>query len=1248
MKKTFILSLAAALLGAAMAWASDTGSISGVVSDPTGAVVPDVTVTARNASTGIERTVATNAQGVYALPSLPVGTYDLTFHKEGFKELRQTGLKVDVTAELRQDVKLEVGGVLQEVTVTGGAPLVETQRTEMGDVITGTHVEAMPLAARDYTSLMSLQPGVVPISTGEYGSTTAEGELNSGNMSVSGQREDANGFIVNGGNVEEGGNNGAAVIPNLDSIAEFRIQTNNFDAEYGNYSGGLVNVVTKSGSNQFHGDGFEFLRNDKLDARDFFAYNANNLITGAEIPGSAIAELRRNEFGGTIGGPLIHDRLFFFGDYQGTRLVSGQTTTVQVPSAARRNGMFDPIGDFTCGQATDPTTGVGLLDPSGNPLANPCKVSGTNWATQLSTLLSPQTVTSGEPYGFNIQQTSSTTGMIAPCTVANPCVFPTGAISASAFSAPAVALLNPSTNYIPMPNLGRFYTSSAFKGTLRDDKWSYRTDANTPWGMISGYYFFDDFYSTNPYPNGNLPGFADVVPGRAQQFNIGDTKSLGPTAVNELRFNFTRYAFWTGEPKGGVGPGLSSFGIASPGAGGVYAVTPAAVGVPAVGTNEWGIGVFPWSQKQINNAYQIIDNFSKVYGAHTAKFGGEFHVAQINLFDHSGGNGVWGFSGQETGSDIADFLLGAICAGCYDQGQQLPEYTRTRYYSLYAQDSWLARPSLTLNYGLRWEVSTPWYEKHNQLETLVAGVQSKAFPGAPVGWLIPGDPTVPHTIAPVRYNNFGPRVGLAYSPRGDEGISKWLFGGAGKSSLRASFGIFYTAFEDATSFNAVGDAPFGYFYVNPAESFFAQPYINLPDGTNNGVRFPAQVPPLNVSPSNPDTTINWSLFEPIGSSPGFDHTNRVPYAEHYMASFERQLSGNTVLTLSYVGTQGHHLLALQEANAGSPALCLSVSQQSEVTNGVTCGPGGENLVFFPVNPALGTNNAACPTGPVCINSTRGPFGANFVSDGLFSTMANSTYNALETSLRHTSGRATFLIGYTFSKALDNASSWGPGSGSGGVEMINPIRASIGKSLSAYDVTNNFVASFVCELPFDKFLPANRATRGWKLNGITHYSTGLPVFIAEQDDHTLLGTGSTGPTGSGVDEPNFTPGPLRITNPRKENLTAPSPQATYFNTTLFSAGGLGQLGTANRRFFHGPGLNNWDLGLSKELRLTESKRLEIRAEFYNVFNHAQFGNPDGDYNNCSPDPTTGQCTGTFGLITGDRGPRIGQVAMKFYF
>jgi hypothetical protein len=1187
------------LLGPAV-WASNTGSISGLVTDPSGAVVPGVTVKAVNTATGIARSVTTNANGFYALLDLPVGTYDVNFHKEGFKEFRETGLVVDVTSPVRADATLQVGGVTQEVTVSSSAVLLDTQRTEMGEVIAGTHMTAMPLNGRGYTDLMALQPGVVPVSTGQYSTAVSpSGELNPGNLSVSGQRESANGFMVNGGTVEEGGNNGAAVIPDLDSIAEFRIQTNNFDSEYGNYSGGLINVVTKSGTNHFHGDAFEFLRNDKMDARNFYSYNQTNPVTGAEIPGSARAELHRNQFGGTIGGPIVRDKVFFFGDYQGTREVRGHPQLVLVPSASERTGNL--------AEASSSLTG---------------SVSGPYWASVLSSELG-YPVTQAEPY--------YTTG----CTDSSQCVFPNAVIPQSAISAPAQALLK--GGYIPLPNAGTFYSTSAFKGTLRDDKWSARIDGNTSLGMLSGYYFFDDFRTLNPFLSGSLPGFEGVVPGRSQQFNLGDTKSFGPTKVNELRLNYTRYAFWTGQPVGGLGPSLSSFGITD-----VYTGNPHSVGVPSVSTNEFSLGVNPFYELQVNNTYQVLDNFAKVLGTHALKLGGEFHSAQINLFDQGALNGTWSFNGTETGDDFADFLLGAVCGGCYNQGQQLPQYTRTHYYALYAQDSWRAKPNLTLNYGLRWEVSTPWTEIHNQLETLVYGVQSKAFPGAPTGWLVPTDPTVPHTVSPVRYNNFGPRVGLAYSPKAEGGISRRLFGGSGKSSIRASFGIFYTAYENATSFNAVGDAPFGYYYVNPVETFFATPFVNLPDGHNNGQRFPSPIPPLNVSASNPDTTLtrdDWErLFEPISSSPGFDHINRVPYAEHYMFSFERQVTPNTLLNLSYVGTQGHHLLSDQEANPGNPALCLSVSQLSQVLpNTVTCGAGGEGGVYYPVTG--GTNNAACPApGPACINSTRGPFGPSFGSDGLFSTMANSNYNALEASLRHTSGRLQFLVGYTYSKAMDNSSSWGPGgNASGGVEIINPINPKLGKSLSAFDVTHNFVASFVYELPFDKFLPPNRATRGWRISGITRFATGLPVFTTEQDDRSLLGTGGTGPTGAGIDEPNFTPGPLHITDPRKENLTASAPQATYFNTSLFSQEPLGHLGTANRRFFHGPGINNWDLGLFKELKLTESKSLEFRAEFFSVFNHAQFDNPDGNF-----------IDSTFGLVTSAGGERVGQVAVKFFF
>ena len=1164
------------LLSGTAALASITGSISGIVTDPSSAVVAGVAVKATNVQTGVEQTTTTDAKGFYSFPALPIGTYTIRVHKEGFSNFEQQNIVIDANSVVRADAKLQVGGIQQQVTVSSTAVQVETTNTQMGEVITGSSMTSIPLNGRSYTDLLALQPGVVPQSTGEYGAGfSPSGDLNPGNLSVSGMRESANGFMVNGGDVEEGGNMGTAIVPNLDSIAEFRILTNNFDAEYGNYMGGLVNVVTKSGTNQFHGDGFEFLRFPNLDARNYFSPTR--------------AALHRNQFGGTVGGPIVHNKVFFFADYQGTRQIAGQDSgVIPVLSSADRTG--------------------NLLDISSQLTGT---VGGSAWANLLSQELG-YPVTSGEAYYFS------------GCTSASQCVFPNAVIPTSGISAPARALLS----YIPQPNvvggqcpsMTGCFSSSAFAQTLRDDKLGFRVDANTQWGTLSAYYFFDDYSLASPYLGASLPGFATTTFGRSQQGNFGDTNTFSSTAVNEFRFNYTRAAT-NPLPTGGIGPKLSSFGIATgPATPGVVVLAPSLEGVPSITTNEFSLGVNPFTEYQINNTAQVLDNFTKVLGTHTIKFGGSFHLSQIDIFDRGANNGTFNFDGRETGSDFADFLLGAV--NSYLQGSQVPMYTTSRYYGLYGQDSWRARQHLVLNYGLRWEVTTPWYEKHDQIETIVPGLQSIVFPGAPKGWVFPGDPGIPRTLAPVRYKNFGPRVGLAYSPKGDGGISRFLFGPSGNSSVRLGYGLFYTAFEDATSFNEVGDAPFGYFYSSPVPTIMATPFIDRATGNSEGQRFPVPFPPLNTGPSHPDTNVAWSQFIPISSSPGFYYKNHVPYSEDYMLSFQRQLGANTMLSLSYVGTQGHRLLADLESNPGNPALCLSLSQPSEVMpNTGTCGPFGEDGTYYPASGGI-------------VNSTRTVFQNGLGSNGYFITMANSGYNALEVSLRHTSQRVAILAAYTYSKAMDNASSWGPGISDAG-EQINPINPRSSRSLSAFDLTHNFVVSYSYTLPFDKLFPSNKLTRGWIVTGITRYTTGLAVTMNEQDDNSLLGTFCTGPTCSVVDTPNFTPGPLHFTDPRSRDSSGnPKP---YFNTSLFGLEAIGQLGNSNRRFFHGPAMANWDFGLLKDLPLTESKTLEFRTEFFNVFNHTNFGLPQGDIINSS-----------FGFVTSARDPRIGQLAIKFIF
>jgi hypothetical protein len=1154
-----IVLLLASGLGVRTAQASVTGSISGVIRDSSGAVLSGVDVVAKNTATSVITKVTTDSVGFYSLQALPVGTYDLEIKKQGFKSYLQSGLLLNVNDALTVDVSLTVGQVAETVAVVADAVHVETTSTEMGEVISDQKMTAVPLNGRSYTDLLALQPGVAPVTSGLSGGLGGEftstgfaiqlvsGSLNAGNLSVNGMRESANGFLVNGVTVQEMGFSGTAAIPNLDSIEEFRILTNNFDAEYGNYAGGQINVITKSGSNSIHGSAFEFLRNTDLDARGYYD------------PTRGV--FQQNQFGGTLGGPILRNKLFFFGDYQGTRTVFGASSgSVVVPSNAERAGDFSALSSQLIGT-----------------------VVGTAWASQLSSELG-YTVTQGENY------------YTAACA---PCVFPNAQIPAAAFSTPSKNMLQ----YIPPVNGTNLSGQPTYSGTapqhLGDNKGSGRVDANTKYGLFAGYYFYDN--NNVVAPNPVAPGFASGSQGRVQVITLSNTKTFGASAVNEARFGFTRLSEIVNEPIGGIGPGI----LAELGFTGIVPSVPAFAGVPQVSFNNFGIGSGSSPLPIIENTFSFSDGYSKVFGTHRMKFGGQYRRNQLTE-KNLGSNGSFNFNGSETGNDFADYLLGA--PNGYSQGQGFPSYGRSFYFGIYGQDSWRVRHDLTLNYGLRWDVSSPWWELHNELETIIPGEQSLTFPGSPTGWVFPGDPNVPKTLAPTRYDNLAPRIGLAYSPSFNDGLLAKLTGGPGNSSIRVSWGKFYTTFEGATNFNEIGDAPFGFFYGSSAPPQFANPFITRGTGFNNNQRFPVAPPPFNSSPQNPDNSIIWSQYLPIGSSPAFYYKNALPYAEDYEFAVDRQLNRNTLLSLAYVGTQGHHLLSAQEANLGNPALCLSVNQPNQVAPGSpTCGPSRESQVFT-------------TAGGTVIEGTREPLGINFTSNSYFKTIGNSDYNSLQLTFRHTSGRLEFLVGYTYSKSMDTSSGYG--------EQVNPINPRL-KALSAFNVTNNFVTSYSYRLPFDK-IASNRLTSGWSVTGITRFSTGLPVFMLETDDQSLLGTSGSGPIQLPTDTPDYTPGPLGFTNPRSGQ--------PYFNTSLFSFENLGQLGTSSRRFFHGPGINNWDISILKDTHLTERFNLQFRTEFFNAFNHAQFGMPDGNINDKS----------TFGEVNSAAQPRIMQFALKLQF
>jgi hypothetical protein len=1141
------------------------GSISGTVKDHSGAVVPKATVTATNTDTGVRQVVTTNATGAYSFPSLPVGHYDINIATAGFKPYHRASVTVDVNGALFVDAVLELGESSEAVTVRESLVQVDTASTQLGEVVTAAHVTALPLNGRSFTDLLALQPGVLPITT--ITSLTVQGlgqsvfspsgDLNPGTLSINGQRESANGFMINGANAEETGSMAAAIVPNLDSIAEFRILSDNFDAEYGKYTGGQINVVTKSGSNQFHGDVFEFLRNTDLDARNFFSPNRGTFI--------------QNQFGGTAGGPIVRNKIFFFSDYQGTRQIQGTDTgLIPVPSLEDRSGNLSDQASSLTGT-----------------------VSGPYWANLLSQKLG-YAVSSGERYYF------------PGCTSPSQCVLPNAIIPQSAWSAPALSLLK----YIPAPNLpGNVFSTSAYDQILHDDKIGERVDASTRWGTVFGYYSLDNYTENNPYPTAqggaNVPGFNALNTGRAQLAVLGDTKTLGASAVNEFRLSYTRDANDLGKPAGGLGITLASQGfVTGAGTTGIVPLAPENQGVENIFFNNFTIGADPDRFYQINNDFELNDNFSKVLGNHLVKVGAQVDYDQIDTHPFADLNGSFNFYGTETGLDFADFLLGIPSQ--YTQNDLRPFYGRNKYAGIYAQDSWRVTHNLTLNYGLRWDRIEPWYEKYNNNITFVPGEQSIVFPTAPTGIVYPGDPGISRTLAPPGNHDFAPRIGLAYSPDT-------------KTSIRAGYGIFYAAIQGETLGLISDNAPYGFTYTSPAPPLFTNPFVDAATGNVEGQRFPAQLAPLNVSGSNPDPNINFAQFEPISAIPGYKPSNTIPYTESYMLSVQRQLGNNTLLSVSYVGNQAHHLLVLEAANPGNPALCLSLSQANEVAPGsATCGPFGESSVY------------TSASGNV-INGTRGPLGPAFGSVSYQASIGNSNYNALQASLHHTSGRLQLFLSYTYSKSIDQASNLG--------DQVDPFDPHLSRGLSSFDMRQSFVASYSYKLPFERLFSANKLsagqcwTQGWSISGITRFSTGLPVTFYNYEDTSLLGTQGNGINNLAVDELEYTSGPLDLNrNPRNGS--------PYFNTSLFSLPPLGSVGNSGRRLFSGPGIENYDLTLQKSFRLAESKSLDVRLDAFNAFNHAQFYGPDSVDGNIS--------SATFGHVVSAAPPRLLQVALKMFF
>jgi hypothetical protein len=1264
------------LVSCTLAVAQSTGGrILGRVADPSGAVLAGVNVTLTNQATGVSSAAQTNSGGDYVFPQVPVGTYQLEFEHTGFKKNLRKDVAVDLNQVVTLNMVMQIGQAKETVEVTSEAPLVDTTSTQLGAVMDQREVSNLPLNARDTYQLLQLQPGV----QGVGGSDLFYGSNQSGAVSVNGGRGRSNNFNVNGGDGNDLFVNSPAIQPTPDSIQEFRVLSNTFDAEYGRNSGAVINVVTKSGTNSWHGSAYEFLRNQALNARGYLDLRR--------------ADDKQNQFGGTFGGPIKKDRTFFFASYEGRRVVHGiSSDPVVVPTAAERNGDFSATG-------------------------LPGAISSDLFAQILNARC-----------GASVPLPSANGGSVPYSQV-----FPTSQVPTNCFDPAAASILQ---RYVPCPNADPNCANltpggdNIFRSIPNEDSHANQFTVKLDHRVndkqnLSFYYYFNDSSDAQPFtrfqaatPN-LLQGFGNNNAFRSQQANLSHTWTVSTNTVNEFRVSYFREAQGTFLHPQHTGLVTDSCGstaatVCFTGTSDVPGVVPSdpRIGItPGLGPNREGVPFislsggftigndFEGELPQIGNTYQLSDNLTKVIGRHTTKFGVDFRnqrFLQTLYFDPNGDYSYFGGGPNDTQNIFANFLLGL--PDSYLQGSAQTEDVRGNSIYLFAQDSWKIRPNLTLNYGLRWEFNEPLYDAGKRYQTFRPGQATTTFPCNlrtsslsslgysnpncgdptadsaavfPLGLVVPGDKGVPKGLTASYYHAFAPRIGIAWDPWGN-----------GKTTIRSGFGIFYNPIEQLVLEQFQAEPPFGGSSLI-SEDLFNTPFVSQSGSAGNLTISPN---PFNgiLNPA-PGTAVDWSSFRPILLFGELEPKLRAQYTSQYNFGIQREIVKDMVLSVGYVGSQGHRLLATRDLNYGNAQTCLDLQNLFNTGNSayanISCGPffadapfgfvlqPGDKLTLPNNQVVTGAGGTGTPIGlvglrryssPRC-NPVGGwdPVNSVFIngcpSDGVpvFSsifaqdTIANSNYNSLQASLekRFTHG-LQFQVAYTFSKSIDNASSF--------ENILKPICDRCNRSLSLFDARQRFVISYLWNLPLPKYEGAKgKLLNGWAVSGITSFQTGFPIRIQSSNDSELENSFDFELPG----KPDLI-GPFHTQSAKKSGCalgTGPTAGASappcqvvanqYFDPNSFAlpvqdanSTPLQLLGNAPRTICCGPGINNFDFSVQKILPIGEGKHFEFRAEFFNMFNHAQFLNPDGNISDGLD----------FGKVKRARDPRNIQFAMKFAF